>query len=260
MHGIDFGGYTHWQRPEQSPQPIDFVIAGVAWGKNKNTTYDYNLPALRNEKRLMTYGFYNGTHDWKQQAETWLKLSKDAGSKFIWLDWERSSTSVLSDNPQRHAQRVSSIVGLISDEFGGKVGVYSNFNDYVVFLQNNWRGVRDIPWWVAWPDESFNSPPGNDWWWNRIDRDRNDYIIDQYSWKGGAAHGEAPEDWGITNNKKSMDLDVVNPDIDLDVWLGIKEEEEPPFVGDYEDGFNDCLALWRKEHEHEGQIIEGAMK
>jgi hypothetical protein len=233
MNGIDFGGYTEWKRPEESPRPIEFVVAGVAWGKNKNTTYDANLPELKKEKRLMTYGFYNGTQDWLEQVKLWKKLSEEAGSKAIWLDWERSRNSVLSDNPQRHARRANNMVSWLLDEFNGKVGIYSNFNDYVVFLQN-YVDVRNVPWWVAWPDESFSSPPGNTWWWNRIDREKNDYIIDQYSWKGYAP------DYGAVNNKKSMDLDVVNPNIDLDVWLGIKDEEpEAPPSESYNDGWND---------------------
>ena len=236
MHGIDFGGYTEWKRPLYSPKPIEFVICGVAWGKNKNTTYDINLPEIRKEKRLMTYGFYNGTHEWLAQAEAWLRLSRDAGSKAIWMDWERSSTSVLDDNPQGHALRAKSIINFLQNEFDGKIGIYSNFNDYVVYLQPHVVEARDWPWWVAWPDESFDTPPGNTTWWGNINRERNDYIVDQYSWKG---YGP---DYGATNDKKSMDLNVVNPAINLDVWLGI--EEEPGYTTpemEYTRGWNDAI-------------------
>ena len=110
-----------------------------------------------------------------------------------------------------------------------------------------------MPWWVAWPDENFNSHPGNTFWWNKIHRERNDYIIDQYSWKGYAP------DYGATNNKKSMDLDIVNPNINLDVWLGIEEEPEQPELGTYEEGRQDVFELWRKSNERDAQIIdEGA--
>jgi hypothetical protein len=235
MHGIDFGGWTEWERPDSSPRPIDFVICGVAWGMSKNLSYDKNLPFIKKEKRLMTYGFYHGQPDWLEQVKLWKKLSEDAGSKAIWLDWERSTYSVLSNNPQRHARRAKNMLSWLLDNFNGKVGIYSNFNDYVVFLQN-YVDVRDVPLWLAWPDGSFDSPPGNTYWWNRINRERNDYIIDQYGWKG---YGP---DYGTTNNKKSMDLDAVNPDINLDVWLGIEDEPEEPPTTPLEDeirGWND---------------------
>jgi hypothetical protein len=236
MHGIDFGGYTRWKRPPTSPLPIDFLVVGVAWGIYKNTTYDYNLPAILQEPRLMTYGFYNGKHPWKEQAELWIGLSADAGSKFIWIDWERSASSILQDDPPRHAGRCANIYSFIQDNFDGNVGIYSNFNDYVVYLQP-YVNARDWPWWVAWPDESYDTLPGNSTWWNRIHREKGDYIIDQYSWKGYAP------DYGEQENKKSMDLNVINPNINLDAFLGITPTEPPPEPGGCSKAYNQAINL-----------------
>lgn len=231
MHGIDFGGYTEWRRPDTSPLPIDFVICGVAWGATENTYIQSNMPEIQKEKRLMTYGFYHGEPDWKTQAILWLKLSVEAKSKAIWLDWERSSNSVLSINPRNHARRAENILKYLSDNFPGKVGIYSNFNDYIDYLQP-YVDVREYPWWAAWPLDDYNSPVGTDYWWGRINRDN--YTIYQYTWKGYA------KDYGVINNKKSIDLDIVNPKVNLDSWLG-NAPEPSPVNGDYNDALDYAL-------------------
>jgi len=251
MFGLDFGGYTEWERPALPPIPIDFVLMGVAWGDNPNHTVEVNIPAVREEKRPMTYGFYHGypkkgtnslRPEWNKQADLWMELSLRAKSKALFIDFEGSAWSNLKKNQEQHMDRFRLIFEYLEANFSGRVGFYCGYSRYVTTVKRYWPGISEKAWWIPWPKKGVqnqpyevvkNYKPGNLFWYQLIKpRTRNDYIFDQYSWQGGVPVDEndtiTPADWGIVNNKKAMDMNVLNPAFDLDKWLGISDEPEPP--------------------------------
>jgi len=226
-HGIDFGGYTVWRRPDNPSKPIDFVICGVAWGKNSNTTFEQNIEAVKAERRRMTYGFYHTLPDPKKQAEKWLVNSDMMNSQFIWVDVERSARSPIHIRPGFNAERIWTIVEwLQARTLGDKVGIYANFNDYGLIDDYEFP-FHELPFWLAWPDNDPAPPGGTDRWWLTIKRQKHDNVFDQYSWKG-----DGPA-FGTVNGKKSIDLNVSSmTPAELDVWLGITDAPPAPPVGE----------------------------
>ena len=224
-HGIDFGGYTEWRRPEYPPMPIDFVVCGVAWGTNSNPTFEKNIEAVKAERRRMTYGFFHTLPDPKKQAERWLVNSDLMDSQFIWVDVERSTRSPLSIRPGHNASRIWTAVEWLQQRIGPKVGVYANFNDYGLIDDFEFP-FHELPFWLAWPDNDPGPLGGTDRWWRSIRREKHDNVFDQYSWKG------LGPPFGTTNGKKSMDLNVSSmTPAELDRWLEIELDPPPPPVG-----------------------------
>ena len=217
--GIDFGGYTEWERSAIKGKQVDFVICGIAWGTSLNPTWEHNKPQIKDEKRRLLYTFFNHAPPWKEQADLILEEAEAVDAHSIWLDLERSRYGLREDlNMRSQAQNAWMILNRLQDNFDGRMGGYSNFNDYWLIQQH--FNFNSFDWWIAYPDEYGGNEPGTQYWWDKINRPYGDYIFDQWSWKGYAP------DYGAVNNKKSMDLTQCKYDLDwLDEWLGI---DSPP--------------------------------
>lgn len=225
-HGIDHGGWTQWALGavvKKYRRHIDFVIMGVGWGAHEHPHFEANLPEILKVKRRMGYLFFNRDPAWEAQADFFLKQLERMDARAAWLDWERTNhlpnAGYGVDETKRLGKQASKawkIIEKVMANFDGPVGLYSNFNDYFLLQQFEFP-IDTLPWWAAWPDDNPLSPCGNSWWWDIIDRPMGDYLIDQYSWRGIAA------DWGATNTKDKMDLNIFNGSMKLlDEFLRIK--------------------------------------
>ncbi len=228
-HGIDHGGWTQWALKavvKKYRRYIDFVIMGVGWGTREHKYFSVNLPEILKVKRRMGYFFFNRAPAWEAQADFFLKQLERMKAKAAWLDWERTNHLPNAGHGVDETRRLGSqaesawkIMAKVQANFSGPVGLYSNFNDYFLFQQFEYP-IDTLSWWAAWLDDNPLFPAGNSLWWNVIDRPREDYLIQQYSWTGVAS------DWGATNTKDKMDLNVVNGSMkDLDEFLGISPEK-----------------------------------
>lgn len=216
-HGIDFGRWTQWRRPENPPQPIDFVVAGITSGRNKVASYEANKPALLKEKRLMAYHFYESGTNWLPQAESFLRTAEELPVRRLWWDYERSGISTLD---KRTALETAEALNWLGQRFP-RVGIYANIYDFVALFQKFVpQTAREVEWWISYPGNDPNLTPPWKWSWGEPDRPFSSCNLYQYSWKGDA------QAYGATNTKKEMDLNVYQGD-NLDAWLGIKNGEEP---------------------------------
>lgn len=217
--GLDFGPYTKFSRKKIKPEhQIDFLVVGCGWGARKNKMWDHNLEVVKDEKRRMIYQFFTRKPSAEEQTDFCLEQITRVRAHAIFIDWERSEYGVREDLAmQTQVGKYMTILRFIKENYAGRVGIYSNPNDYL-FLQN-FSTPNEWPLWIASPDESPNNEPSTPWWWSRMERAPTDYVIDQWAWQSYAG------DLGAMNDKKSMDRDQFNGTVeDLDYWLRIGPE------------------------------------
>jgi len=216
MHGCDFGRYTEWKRPESPPKPIDFVIGGVSSGTYTIKTFDINLPEFLKEPRFMSYHFYESGPGWKAQADKFAVNSEKSKAKALWWDYERGTYSILD---KRTAFETAEALAWLGQRFP-RAGMYANIYDFVANFQKHVGDLANaVEWWVAWPAGNESWEPRWEYPWGKPNRPFSSCRLYQYSWKGVAP------DYGATNDKQAMDLDVSVGD-DLDKWLGIEQTDE----------------------------------
>jgi hypothetical protein len=223
--GIDYGIWTEASGiKDDSIMQVDFVIIGAASGSRTNNSWAVNKTI--EHPRIMIYGFYHSKGNWLDQAKKWLELALEIGAKAIWLDWERSDLSPFGDNEKGYdARRAAEIIFWLRNQFDGQVGIYSNFNDYIVYFKPYIEDHASIPFWVAWPDEQpdYNSASFHSWF-AKTGRGEGNYQFEQFAWKISADQVLVLE-----NDKKSLDGDKWNGTLaELDEWLGIEYEEPDP--------------------------------
>lgn len=242
--GIDFGGYTIWKRNAIRPGvQVDFVICGIGWGNAPNTTWEHNKPEIMKEDRRIIYQFFHHAPAWEGQADFILKEYEDVNAHAVFVDWERSKWGVREDlNMSKQANYLWRILNKVRNNVDGRVGGYSNFNDY--WLAQKYVSLNEFPWWFADPDRFPSDPPGSLSWWDKINRPFGDYVFDQWDWKAYAPT------YGAVNNKKSMDLTQCKYDLAwLDEWLGI--EIAPP---------ENCDGIWNQALDVGKQALEDKKK
>ncbi|MBW2675360.1 MAG: hypothetical protein JRD89_18445 [Deltaproteobacteria bacterium] len=223
---LDYGGWTELPAiSAETPTPVDGVIVGSAWGKNTVPTFEVNKTI--DIKRKLMYGFYHDVNycaDWRDMARLWLANALDMGAQAIYLDYERSSRSDLEADPGGNANRAAAIIQWLQDRFAGDVGIYANFNDYVVSFAPYIHDHGDISYWVTWPDDKpdFNSADFDEWE-RKTGRTAGDYTFEQFTWKLYAP------DYGVTNEKLGMDGNIyLGTHGELDEYLRLTVPEPPP--------------------------------
>lgn len=215
-HGIDFGRWTEWRRPETSPKSIDFVIMGLSSGDYTPPRVEINMPFIQKEKCAMGYHFYESQINWTKQVGVFLRNAERAKVKALWWDYESNERNRFYE---RTANETMEAIKWLGARFDGIVGLYSNLNDYYVNLQPFIDSFMfSVPWWIAYPDndpDNINHP-----WYEKIGRSHKFY---QYSWTG---HGP---DWGVYNypDKKAIDLNVYEGTVE-EMYAFLKISEEPP--------------------------------
>jgi GH25 family lysozyme M1 (1,4-beta-N-acetylmuramidase) len=218
-HGVDYGRWTEWRRPEVSPKPIDFIIAGLSSGDYTPPRVEINMPYIRKEPVAMGYHFYESQINWTKQVGLFLRNAERAKVKALWWDYESNERNRFYE---RTANETMEAIKWLRERFDGIVGLYSNLNDYYVNILPFPVApfFEDVPWWVAYPDndpDDINHP-----WYEKIGRTHSFY---QYSWSG---HGP---DYGVYNypDKKAIDLNVFEGSKSLmHIFLGIIDEPPPP--------------------------------
>lgn len=229
MHGIDYGRWTEWKRPENPPKPIDFVIAGLTSGDYWTTLGRKNVEAVKAEKRRITYHFYEFKTNWVPQVEVALEAAEAVNAHAIAWDYETQGYPWQTNYPgsKGNIERVANETREALKRLGAHYPVllYSNFNNYINHLKPYIGHVlNDIELWIAYPHAGGYPPrpgvlPAS--LWGKTGRPEDDWKFHQYSW-----HGDAPA-YGAVNEKKEMDLNVFNgTEQELDAFLGISEQ--PP--------------------------------
>lgn len=219
--GIDFGRWTEWRRKANTPRPVYFAIVGISSGKWDTKTFNYNLPAILNEKRKLVYHFYDAGVKLQSQLDKFAKNADKAQAQSLWWDYERWSGHKLNE---RTAHEALAAVRWLEERFN-KAGLYSNGTDYIRNFQDH-VGVQDarsVDLWYSYPDKNPDNHPRFVFPWGKVDRPEGSYTFDQFSW-----HGDA-QAYGATNSKSKMDEDTFNGTLqELDQYLGIDHEEPEP--------------------------------
>lgn len=226
-HGIDFGRWTQWARPDNPPRPIDFVIAGVTSGNYTIQTYEANKIHLQAEKRLMTYHFYEPHYSAVVQADIYSRRIDELEPKAVWIDWEEYRGYVYGKGD---VDKITEMVVRLEDKYP-RVGIYANIDDLFIISKYNKELVQRVPLWIAYPPGP-NSPyyektDWEDWpptvlfgkdWEGMLGRSWDSVDFLQYDWTG-----DGP-DYGTVNDKLEIDLDVYQGTmLELDNWLGINK-------------------------------------
>lgn len=245
-HGIDFSKWAlDWIKPENAN--IDFAIQRVSWGLHTDERYENHSQRMNQVDCRMAYHFYSSAVPWKKQVDFFLdKVNNNPYTNYqaIWWDYEQIN-NVLS---KRTTHEAAEAIRYLRMGFEGRVGIYTNRNDYTVhlapYIDRIW--LDDVPYWIACPtkkDPQIAEPPWGFWRgvrWVKLPRKEGKWDLWQYSWNGN------PAELGIIG-KKQVDVDVYNGTVeDLKAWLDVGGEEPPEPLCREKEILNDLRGVLHK--------------
>jgi GH25 family lysozyme M1 (1,4-beta-N-acetylmuramidase) len=235
-HGIDISKYqTSLTLPEQTPFPVDFVIQRSSYALRKDERFDELSKDVQQVAIRGVYHYYSSGVSWQSQADLVLRLVDDNPEKtryhMVWLDYEGHGT--YNNLSARTAAEARQWLEYVQARFEGKVGLYTNPNHYIGFLDPYGDWMLSWPLWIAqyWFSPSPEKNPGFKLGQSRMNRNPDDWKFYQYSADG---NGKGPE-YGVKS--PSVDLDVFNGTVEeLRDWLGVPiTPVESPVPGTFTD-------------------------
>ena len=201
--------------------PIDGAIHRLSWGLHTDSKYINHGDKLADiTDALGGYHYYSTAVPWLQQVDLLLERSsrKPNGIKYssIWWDFEEKN-NVFSARAGREAAEA---IRYLRMSFDGLIGIYSNNNEWDVFLERAVRQnyLNEILLWLSWPGKIKNpfsiaideQPQWGNWrgrWPNRrlvpLKRPPGTWDLWQYTFFGD------PKKFGVIG-KEQVDASVYN--------------------------------------------------
>ncbi len=226
-HILDFGRWTQWARPDDSPRPIDGVICGITSGNYPVQTYYANREAVKLEKRKFVYHFFEKGFPAQVQADVFSAHGEFIEPLVYAIDWEeytKSSTGERVTYGAAEAYELVKIYEILTSRFPRAL-VYSNIDDFEILVKYVPEFARDCNLWIAYPpgpnSPNFEKTDWEDWpMYNeeRLGRPWSSVKFLQYIW---CLDGPT---YGTLNNKLEIDGNVFQGTMkELDAWLDINQ-------------------------------------
>jgi len=146
-YGLDFSKWAlDWIKPENAP--IDFAIQRTSWGLHTDERYENHSQRMNQVDCRMAYHFYSSAVPWKEQVDYFLDLVNNnpyTNYQAIWWDYEEKYNNLSN----RTAREAAEAIRYLRMGFKGRVGIYTNRNDYTVrlapYIDRIWLDVSGEP-------------------------------------------------------------------------------------------------------------------